>query len=355
MVIERSVGVDLAFKYYSSTIEYIRRANQFILDNDCTDGIQEESIEEFLEAIHEKSISSNVKEETLLKVSLLNEPSKENIPLMMDLVPSMKIEKSKCCSRSYYHSRLGDVSFSKGIVSFSRVMTPHYVYLLSDWGKSISKNDIAKLVLYKEPFPFYVVSKNDKVISRLSPFELSAMRRPLANAKGKIITYGIGTGYFICMAAKSDKVKSITVVEQDDRISHIFTNGILPKFDGAEKIKIIHGTPLKPVIGDFDFCYINSFMVVDLNTFKQYLRIKDIHSTLGQCKTYISLENIFILERLVSSFMDYIEYGSEFTNLIHNLINDIVISDPKDVDRLFTIRFWKNLLETKHGYSDLIR
>lgn len=65
--------------------------------------------------------------------------------------------------------------------------------------------------------------------------EIESMEEPLRLARGKVITYGLGLGYYAFMAAQKETVDSVTIVEMNPSIIKIFNDVLLPQFPHKEK------------------------------------------------------------------------------------------------------------------------
>ena len=85
------------------------------------------------------------------------------------------------------------------------------------------------------------------------------MADAIAEAHGKVITYGLGLGYYAFMAAEKDNVESVTVIEKNPDVIRLFTESILPFFPHKEKIQIIEADALEFVKAQEDGCYDYAF------------------------------------------------------------------------------------------------
>ena len=54
------------------------------------------------------------------------------------------------------------------------------------------------------------------------------MKLPVERAKGKVLTFGLGLGYFAYMCSLKEEVESVTVVEKDKSVIKLFNEIILP-------------------------------------------------------------------------------------------------------------------------------
>lgn len=81
------------------------------------------------------------------------------------------------------------------------------------------------------------------------------------NAKGNILTFGLGIGYFIYMASLKEEVESITIVEYSQEVIDMFTEVILPQFETKKEIKIIKGNAFeyfnKNFLDKFDYIFVD--------------------------------------------------------------------------------------------------
>lgn len=74
----------------------------------------------------------------------------------------------------------------------------------------------------------------------LLPNELTTQKKHIAKAHGRVLTYGLGLGYFAFSAASKPEVGSVTVVERDERAISLFETEIAPQLGNTtEKIGIV--------------------------------------------------------------------------------------------------------------------
>lgn len=71
------------------------------------------------------------------------------------------------------------------------------------------------------------------------PNEIETMREPIANSHGRVLTLGLGLGYFAFHAIQKGEVQHLTVVERDRDVIDLFRSVLLPQFPNAEKLEIV--------------------------------------------------------------------------------------------------------------------
>ena len=115
---------------------------------------------------------------------------------------------------------------------------PYELFVFDDFKY---ENDlvIPQVGYFNEPFYYLAVYDNNRLWMSITPNEINTMKQPINNAKGNVLTFGLGLGYFAYMCSLKDDVKSVTIVEKDERVIKLFKEYILPYFVSIEKINII--------------------------------------------------------------------------------------------------------------------
>lgn len=115
---------------------------------------------------------------------------------------------------------------------------PYELFVFDDFKY---ENDlvIPQVGYFNEPFYYLAVYDNNRLWMSITPNEINTMKEPIDNAKGNVLTFGLGLGYFAYMCSLKDEVKSVTIIEKDERVIKLFKDNILPYFANIEKINII--------------------------------------------------------------------------------------------------------------------
>lgn len=112
----------------------------------------------------------------------------------------------------------------------------------------INKTNYAEhtpLSYFEEEFVYPAVIENDTIWMSIIPHEINTMKQPIQNANGRVLVLGLGLGYYLFHISNKKEVKSIDVVEIDDRIISLFNKYLLNKFANKTKIHIIHDDAIK--------------------------------------------------------------------------------------------------------------
>ena len=119
---------------------------------------------------------------------------------------------------------------------------------------------IPQLGFFMRGFSYPAVLEGGREWMTLMPNETVTTLPAVGKAHGRVLTYGLGLGYFAYMCSLSDNVESVTVVERSEAAAELFRTVILPQFSHPEKISVIIADAVSfakekaPTMG-FDFIF----------------------------------------------------------------------------------------------------
>ena len=99
--------------------------------------------------------------------------------------------------------------------------------------------EIPQIGYFCEKFEFPAILENGVEWMTVTPNEIATMREPIAKSHGRVLTLGLGLGYFAFCASQKEAVESVTVVERDAEVIDMFRKYLLPQFPNAQKIEIV--------------------------------------------------------------------------------------------------------------------
>ncbi len=102
--------------------------------------------------------------------------------------------------------------------------------------------EIPPLGFFTEDFSFPAVLEDGNEWMTLTPVDLDTSVEAIDRAHGRVVTFGLGLGYYAYMAARKDSVESVTVVEKSPDVIKLFEGFIRPRMDEktAGKITIVN-------------------------------------------------------------------------------------------------------------------
>ncbi len=99
--------------------------------------------------------------------------------------------------------------------------------------------EIPPLGFFTESFEFPAVLEGGNEWMTLTPVDLDTCDEAIESAHGKVVTFGLGLGYYAYMASEKDSVDSVTVVEKSREVIRLFKKHILPQFPHKDKVRIV--------------------------------------------------------------------------------------------------------------------
>lgn len=118
---------------------------------------------------------------------------------------------------------------------------PYEGFVCNDIIQTNDGRQIPQIGFFETEFRFPAILENNRIWMTITPNEIETMKEAVDGAFGNVLTFGLGLGYYAYMASEKKNVESITVVESNEDVIHLFRQFILPQFKWARKIKIIQG------------------------------------------------------------------------------------------------------------------
>lgn len=116
-----------------------------------------------------------------------------------------------------------------------------------------------KIGYFNSNYNYISLSVDDNIWMLITPHEINTMKNYVDKAYGNVITFGLGLGYYAYMCSLKDEVKTVTIIEKDEKIIELFNKFILPLFENKDKIKIINCDALN-YLKEKDFNYDYGFI-----------------------------------------------------------------------------------------------
>ena len=156
------------------------------------------------------------------------------------IIPSLRLlDAKKYEDNPYYRAvRLPDVT-ARGWQFKNEHYAPYRAVICDDMilGKDFS--EVPPLGFFDRRFNFPAVLEDGNEWMTLTPVDLDTCEDAIAASHGKVITFGLGLGYYAFMVARKPEVDSITVVEKSPEVIKLFREYVLPHFENPEKLALI--------------------------------------------------------------------------------------------------------------------
>lgn len=118
---------------------------------------------------------------------------------------------------------------------------PYEAFICNDIDIDIDKNlrEVPQIGFFRERFAYPAIEQDGREWMAVKPSEIETMRAPIEEATGRVVTFGLGLGYFAYMVSEKPDVTSLDIVERSEEAISLFERHILPQFPNKEKIRII--------------------------------------------------------------------------------------------------------------------
>ena len=157
------------------------------------------------------------------------------------ITPSVRILDPSRYTGNPYYNRIKIPAVKKGRWELKTEKYPAYRGVICD---DMMLRDgfceVAPLGFFKEDFFFPAVLEDGNEWMTLTPVDLDTSDYAIERAHGKVVTFGLGLGYYTFMVSEKSDVESITVVEKSRDVIELFKTYILPQFTHPEKVRIVN-------------------------------------------------------------------------------------------------------------------
>lgn len=159
---------------------------------------------------------------------------------------------------------------------------PFEGFVCNDIIKTEEGRQIPQIGFFETEFMFPAILENDRIWMTITPNEIETMKDAVDQAFGKVLAFGLGLGYYAYMISEKDHVESVTVVESNEDVIHLFNKYVLPQFKNAGKIKIIKADAFEYAQkhmsnGKYDFVFTDLWHDVS-DGIDMYLKMKKYES-----------------------------------------------------------------------------
>ncbi|MBQ8200575.1 MAG: hypothetical protein IJZ74_02275 [Clostridia bacterium] len=116
---------------------------------------------------------------------------------------------------------------------------PMELFVADDFAVDLQGRIFPQLGWFSESFTFPAIREDGRVWMTVTPNEINTIQPAVQKSRGKVLTYGLGLGYYAFHALARKDVTSVTVVEKNPHVIDVFRRLILPFFPRQEALNII--------------------------------------------------------------------------------------------------------------------
>ena len=116
---------------------------------------------------------------------------------------------------------------------------PMELFVADDFRVDPQGRVLPQLGWFDRAFAFPAIREDGRVWMTVTPNEINTIQPAVAQSHGRVLTYGLGLGYYAFHCLLRPEVKSVTVVERSAEVIDVFTRYLLPFFPRQEALHIV--------------------------------------------------------------------------------------------------------------------
>ena len=157
------------------------------------------------------------------------------------ITPSVRVMDAERYRSNPYYRNVKIPNVKKGTWELKSETYPAYRGVIA--ADMIIRDDFSEvppLGFFTDDFVFPAVLEDGNEWMTLTPVDLDTSDEAIERAHGKVVTFGLGLGYYTYMVSEKAEVDSITVIEKNPDVIALFNEYILPQFSHPEKVRLIN-------------------------------------------------------------------------------------------------------------------
>lgn len=116
---------------------------------------------------------------------------------------------------------------------------PMELFVADDFLVDAQGRVLPQLGWFDQAFSFPAIREEGRVWMTVTPNEINTIQPAVRKSRGKVLTYGLGLGYYAFHCLLKKEVESVTVVERNPAVIDVFRRLLLPFFPRQDALRII--------------------------------------------------------------------------------------------------------------------
>ena len=199
-------------------------------------------------------------------------------------LPAFKELDPAVYQQDAYYTCWRDAVIQEGNFSLQSLSyKPYECFVWNDLKRGPMGETLAQVGFFTEKFIYPALLENGRIWMSVTPNEIETMRGPLSRASGRVLTFGLGMGYFAFHASQKEEVSEVTVVERSPQAIALFTKYLLPRFSFPQKIHVIQADAFdfaaeESNLNPFDYLFIDLWRDVSdgLSLYKRFKALSSV-------------------------------------------------------------------------------
>ncbi len=228
------------------------------------------------------------------------------------IMPSVRVLDPKKYTENPYYANIKIPEVKNGRWELRLESYPPYRGVICDDMMLLDGyREIPPLGFFEEKFAFPAVLEDGNEWMTLTPVDLDTCDAAVSRARGRVVTFGLGLGYYAYMCSRKPEVDSVTVVERSEDVISLFRTYILPQFDHPEKVEIICADAFEyaeyTMPGEnFDLAFVDTWRDASDGT-PMYLRMRALEHLSPRTEFMYWIENFLISRHRAERFVSMLD------------------------------------------------
>ncbi len=196
-----------------------------------------------------------------------------------------KLNKEEFTKDLYYQNiKFKQKTFGSWQIKYAKY-APYECFVCDDF-KETPQGIIPILGFFETPFKYPAIYQNNHLWMSVTPNEINTMKEDIKNAKGNVLTIGLGLGYYAYHVSMKNEVKKVYIIEKDQGVIKLFNDFILPQFEQKEKIEIIQSDAFTFLTNEQNQIFLKSLDYIYIDIWHDvsdglpiYQKLKEIEKT----------------------------------------------------------------------------
>ena len=155
---------------------------------------------------------------------------------------------------------------------------------------------------------------------------------------GDVLVLGLRMGYYSYLVSLKAKVKSVTIIENDQTLIDMFETLILPQFKKAQKIKIIKADAFDYISeledGKYRHCFVDN--MEDKNDVETYFKMKALCKRFKKTKFFYNFEPEFVYKMREQVFAEIVK---EANKIFEGELSSLKLAEPWGDDMPYSKKY----------------
>ena len=140
---------------------------------------------------------------------------------------------------AYFQAVKPLVSANAAIDLVHERIEPMELFVADDFRVDSEGRVLPQLGWFDRAFEFPAIREDGRVWMTVTPNEINTIQPAVRESRGKVLTYGLGLGYYAFHCLLKADVESVTVVERNPAVIDMFRRHLLPFFPRKEALHIV--------------------------------------------------------------------------------------------------------------------